>query len=161
MKTKILTIILSLLAFQSIMAQQSETKPTPQTEIKPTIKEANPADVASIDAIMKAVYDVISGDAGQKRDWDRFRSLFYKDAAADSVRQKSDDRRNRRTFTFGGRLRYPRLGEYGKGRFFTSANWRVRPMFTAISRRFSRLINRSTKKMTKRLSCAASTVFSF
>ena len=43
-------------------------------------KEANPADVASIDAIMKSVYDVISGDAGQKRDWDRFRSLFYKDA---------------------------------------------------------------------------------
>ncbi|MGD9563462.1 MAG: hypothetical protein AB7F88_15695 [Pyrinomonadaceae bacterium] len=43
-------------------------------------KEANPADVASLDAIMKAVYDVISGDAGQKRDWDRFRSLFHKDA---------------------------------------------------------------------------------
>ena len=43
-------------------------------------KEANPVDVASIDAIMKAVYDVISGDAGQKRDWDRFRSLFHKDA---------------------------------------------------------------------------------
>lgn len=43
-------------------------------------KEANPADVGSIDAIMKAVYDVISGDAGQKRDWDRFRSLFHKDA---------------------------------------------------------------------------------
>jgi hypothetical protein len=37
---------------------------------------ANPADVASIDAIMHAVYDVISGPAGQKRDWDRFRSLF-------------------------------------------------------------------------------------
>ncbi|HXG82736.1 MAG TPA: hypothetical protein VNI84_01805 [Pyrinomonadaceae bacterium] len=43
-------------------------------------KEANPADVASIDAIMRAVYDVISGDAGQKRDWDRFRTLFHKDA---------------------------------------------------------------------------------
>ncbi len=42
--------------------------------------EANPADVASIDAIMKAVYDVISGDAGQKRDWARFRSLFHPDA---------------------------------------------------------------------------------
>ena len=36
----------------------------------------NPADVASIDAIMKALYDVISGPAGQKRDWDRFRGLF-------------------------------------------------------------------------------------
>ena len=43
-------------------------------------KEANPADVASPDAIIKAVYDVISGDAGKPRDWDRFRSLFYKDA---------------------------------------------------------------------------------
>lgn len=42
--------------------------------------EADPADVASLDAIMKAVYDVISGDAGKPRDWARFRSLFYKDA---------------------------------------------------------------------------------
>lgn len=46
----------------------------------PPPKEANPADVASIDSIMKAVYEVISGDAGQTRDWDRFRSLFHKDA---------------------------------------------------------------------------------
>ncbi|MFN2413466.1 MAG: hypothetical protein ABR535_10510 [Pyrinomonadaceae bacterium] len=45
-----------------------------------TVKEARPADVASIGSIMKAVYEVISGDAGQPRDWDRFRSLFHKDA---------------------------------------------------------------------------------
>ncbi|HEX6051253.1 MAG TPA: YncE family protein [Gemmatimonadaceae bacterium] len=37
---------------------------------------ARPQDVASIDAIIAALYDVISGPAGQKRDWDRFRSLF-------------------------------------------------------------------------------------
>jgi CubicO group peptidase (beta-lactamase class C family) len=37
---------------------------------------ANPSDVASIDAIIKALYAVISGDAGKKRDWDRLRSLF-------------------------------------------------------------------------------------
>lgn len=43
-------------------------------------KEANPADVESIDSIIKAVYAVISGDAGTKRDWDRFQSLFYKNA---------------------------------------------------------------------------------
>jgi hypothetical protein len=36
----------------------------------------NPADVASIDAIITAAYDVISGPAGKKRDWDRERSLF-------------------------------------------------------------------------------------
>lgn len=38
--------------------------------------EGKPEDVGSIDAIMKAVYDVISGPAGQKRDWNRFQSLF-------------------------------------------------------------------------------------
>jgi hypothetical protein len=37
---------------------------------------AAPEDVASIDAIMTAVYDVISGPAGEERDWDRFQSLF-------------------------------------------------------------------------------------
>lgn len=37
---------------------------------------ANPADVASADAILAATYDVISGPAGQNRDWNRFLSLF-------------------------------------------------------------------------------------
>ena len=37
---------------------------------------ARPADVASIDAIIAALYEVISGPAGQNRDWNRFRSLF-------------------------------------------------------------------------------------
>ncbi|WP_419163288.1 hypothetical protein [Candidatus Palauibacter sp.] len=41
---------------------------------------ADPADVASIDAILEALYDVISGPAGQARDWDRFRSLFIPEA---------------------------------------------------------------------------------
>jgi hypothetical protein len=38
---------------------------------------ADPADVASPEAIIDAVYEVISGDAGVARDWDRFRSLFH------------------------------------------------------------------------------------
>ena len=37
---------------------------------------ANPADVSSVGAIVTAVYDVISGRAGEPRDWDRMRSLF-------------------------------------------------------------------------------------
>ncbi|MDQ3087614.1 MAG: nuclear transport factor 2 family protein [Acidobacteriota bacterium] len=68
MKRKFLAIVLSLFVLQTISAQTTEMKP------------ANAADVASMDAIMKAVYEVISGGAGQKRDWDRFRSLFHKDA---------------------------------------------------------------------------------
>ena len=37
---------------------------------------AKAADVVSPDAILAATYDVISGPAGQSRDWNRFRSLF-------------------------------------------------------------------------------------
>jgi hypothetical protein len=37
---------------------------------------ARPADVATVDGIVAALYDVISGTAGQPRDWDRMRSLF-------------------------------------------------------------------------------------
>lgn len=45
---------------------------------------ANPADVASIDAILHAAYDTISGPAGQ-RDWNRFRSLFVDGARLAAV----------------------------------------------------------------------------
>lgn len=69
---KLITLALLVFAFTfSVMGQTSTTT---------SVKEAKPTDVASLDAIMKAVYDVISGDAGQKRDWDRFRSLFHPDA---------------------------------------------------------------------------------
>jgi hypothetical protein len=40
-------------------------------------KKATPADVESIDAIIAATYDVISGPRGKSRDWERERSLFY------------------------------------------------------------------------------------
>jgi len=42
--------------------------------------EADPRDVESIDAIITAAYDVISGLVGKKRDWERERSLYYPDA---------------------------------------------------------------------------------
>src|SRR4249920_3061734 len=40
-------------------------------------QSADPRDVESIDGIIAAAYDVISGPAGKKRDWNRERSLFY------------------------------------------------------------------------------------
>ncbi len=45
-----------------------------------TAESSRPQDVATIDAIISAMYAVISGPAGQKRDWDRFRSLFLPEA---------------------------------------------------------------------------------
>lgn len=50
--------------------QSPATTPTTQTPA------ADPKDVATMDSIVAALYDVISGPAGQKRNWDRFRSLF-------------------------------------------------------------------------------------
>ena len=39
-------------------------------------RPAKDADVQSIDGILAAIYDVISGPPGQARDWNRMRSLF-------------------------------------------------------------------------------------
>lgn len=75
MKKLLLLIAICLSVTIGILAQA-----TPAAPATPAAKEANPADVASLDSIMKAIYDVISGDAGKARDWDRFRSLFHKDA---------------------------------------------------------------------------------
>jgi hypothetical protein len=42
----------------------------------PQVPNVNLDDVKSEDAIIKSLYSVISGPAGEKRNWDRFRSLF-------------------------------------------------------------------------------------
>src|SRR5687768_11182824 len=49
------------------------------TNIFGQAKPAVSKDGETIESIVKAVYEVISGDAGKKRDWARFRSLFHKD----------------------------------------------------------------------------------
>jgi hypothetical protein len=41
---------------------------------------ADPQDVATVVAVVHAYYDVISGDKGQPRDWNRFLSLFMPEA---------------------------------------------------------------------------------
>ena len=78
------TIIICCLTNASVFGQ-GNTQPAPQPPMQkpqatPTPPVANPADVGSMDAIIAAVYDVISGPAGRKRDWDRMRSLFVPSA---------------------------------------------------------------------------------
>jgi hypothetical protein len=46
----------------------------------------NSADVDTIDHLVAALYDVISGPAGKPRDWDRFRSLFLPDGRLSVIR---------------------------------------------------------------------------
>jgi hypothetical protein len=73
-------LLLSILLVLSACSLSQDTK-TPAAKAE---------DVASVDAIMKAVYDVISGPAGQKRDWDRMRSLFIPEARMIAVGRRPD-----------------------------------------------------------------------
>ncbi len=71
---------LSLIAITTIFIMTTKAQtPSPTQSPAPapttTAPAANPADVATIDSTIAALYDVISGPAG-KRNWDRFRSLF-------------------------------------------------------------------------------------
>jgi hypothetical protein len=79
---KILALLLGSLLAASAFAQQAPAKPATAPAAADTAKtapEAKPDDVKSLDAIMKAIYDVISGPPGP-RDWNRFQSLFIPEA---------------------------------------------------------------------------------
>lgn len=49
--------------------------------------QAKPEDVRTKEALLTALYEVISGPAGKARDWQRFRSLFYPGAQMASVQR--------------------------------------------------------------------------
>lgn len=65
---------LTLFAFTFLMLVPAYAQETP------AIPDPDPADVESVDAIIAAVYGVISGESGEERDWDRFLSLFHPEA---------------------------------------------------------------------------------
>jgi len=69
MRFSTLAAVLALACAGPAVAQ---TPPPP-----PPVSTAAPADVATPEAIVAALYNVISGDAGVARDWGRFRSLFH------------------------------------------------------------------------------------
>lgn len=47
--------------------------------------QASAADVSSIDGIINALYDTISGDPGEERDWERWYDLFVPGAVLSTV----------------------------------------------------------------------------
>ena len=60
---------------------------------------ADPRDVSSPEALVAAVYDVISGPAGQKRNWDRMRTLFVPDARMIPTGKRPTGESTRRTLS--------------------------------------------------------------
>src|SRR5690242_18832816 len=76
-----LTLLISLLACALFgFSQAASTQTQSQSTAAPVNVKAKPEDVSSIEAVLAATYDVISGPSGKKLDWDRFRSLFYSGA---------------------------------------------------------------------------------
>jgi hypothetical protein len=83
MKRLIIAGIAFACASMAIVTQAAAQQPPPASATATPAAAAHPAapaDVSSVDAILRSLYDVISGPGGQKRDWDRFRSLFYEGA---------------------------------------------------------------------------------
>ena len=80
---------LAIVGFSSSLSAQTEATNPP----------ADPADVESVDAIVAAVYDVISGPVGQARDWNRWRSLFLPEARIISVGRAQDGSNRYRVMT--------------------------------------------------------------
>lgn len=78
MRNKRLLSFLLLLGMASAINAQNGKQGVESSKME--TKADYSKDHESIDAIIKATYDVISGPKNQKRDWDRFRSLFYKGA---------------------------------------------------------------------------------
>jgi hypothetical protein len=92
MKKSIFILAICFFLFQTAMAQDQTKTPAPAATPTPALSRPTrltdsppsyypaTADVSSLDGIMKAIYDSISGEAGAPRNWERFRSLFIPDA---------------------------------------------------------------------------------
>src|SRR5690348_497822 len=76
MKPKFAWIAVSVLFLILAGNAQAQEEPKAAPSQQTAAPAANPADVASPDAILAALYDVISGPPSKPRDWNRFRSLF-------------------------------------------------------------------------------------
>lgn len=100
MKRAFLALIAALAILPFSAAQSSSDKAPAQQPAKPPSQQpapdpfagvpaAKPEDVKSVESILAALYDVISGPAGE-RDWNRFRSLFIPTAHLTSTGKAPD-----------------------------------------------------------------------
>ena len=63
----------------AVGGSRPETRDEPQPKLEVKTVPPRPDDVATIDGMIKAFYEVVSGPKGQPRDWARDRTLYIKD----------------------------------------------------------------------------------
>jgi hypothetical protein len=109
----------------------------------PAAAPARTADVATVDGIIAALYDVISGPIGQARDWDRLRSLFAPDGHLMAVGARPGGQFGMRVMTvddYVGRVNKPFL----EGGFYEAEMARTSESFGQIVHVFSTYESRRT-----------------
>jgi hypothetical protein len=95
-----LSSLLSIgLAAQLHAAPAPSAAPSPPVPIPGSIESQpgwpaakNAGDVDSVEHLVAALYDVISGPAGKQRDWDRFRALFLPDGRLGTIRPDTPEK---------------------------------------------------------------------
>ena len=92
-----LTRLLPLAVSFALLAP-GQPSDAPHIQVKDT--PADPADVSSIDALVKALYGVISGPAGLERNWSRAKSLFIPDIRMIAVNPNKAGQPNIRMISF-------------------------------------------------------------
>lgn len=95
----LVTGLAAVAATASPAALAQDAVPAAQAVPQAVPAQARAADVNTVDGIVAALYDVISGPAGQPRDWDRMRSLFAADARMVVVGPRPDGTVALRTLT--------------------------------------------------------------
>jgi hypothetical protein len=94
-KRLLVSILATILLSATVSAQ---TTPAPSHVDVPTI-HPRPVDVGSLDGVIAAYYDVISGPAGQPRQWSRDRTLYIPDIRFVSMSQSKEGKPVARTMT--------------------------------------------------------------
>ena len=84
-------LLLAALLWLPATAFGQSSPPTPDHPVATSAPVAAEADVASLDAILGALYAVISGPVGQARDWNRLRSLFIPGARMMPIGVRADE----------------------------------------------------------------------
>lgn len=136
-------LALAGIPLQPTAAQSAPASSQTATSLAET-PAARPADVSSMSAIIDAVYDVISGPKGQKRDWDRMRSLFVPGARLISAHTGEDGLTTAHVMSVED---YIRLGDplLKKDGFFEREAHRTEEHFGNIAQVFSTYESRHTK----------------
>jgi len=97
---KLSVLAVSLISPAALIHTTAEVETMPAAASSPVARmSAERGDCVSIDSTIAAIYDVISGEAGEERDWDRMRSLFHPSARLISVSKNAEGEFTARSLT--------------------------------------------------------------